>query len=120
MLDVFTKHVSSDILSKRRKKEKERAFLLLPSPLHIVFCLAVLLGRIFKSYLSFKAQVRIIMVSKYLNWNSPRKSRTCLKSCAFKSPVLASFADFLSEGDLVLFLILLTLICCMFPDTVTA
>lgn len=82
--------------------------------------MAVLLGRIFKSYLSFKAQVRIIMVSKYLNWNSPRKSRMCLKSCAFKSPVLASFADFLSEGDLVLFLFLLTLICCMFPDTLTA
>ena len=75
---------------------------------------------LFKSYLSFKAQVRIIMVSKYLNWNSPRKSRMCLKSCAFKSPVLASFADFLSEGDLVLFLFLLTLICCMFPDTLTA
>ena len=119
MLDMFTKHVCSDILSKRRKNEKE-LFLLLPSPLHIVFCLAVLLGRIFKSYLSFKAQVRIIMVSKYLNWNSPRKSRMCLKSCAFKSPVLASFADFLSEGDLVLLLFLLTLICSLFPDTMTA
>lgn len=58
MLDVFTKHVSSETLSKRRKR---RAFLLLPSLLLVVFCLVVLLGRIFKSYLSFKAQIRIIM-----------------------------------------------------------
>lgn len=116
MLDVFTKHVSSDTLSERRKK---RAFLLLPSLVLVVFCSVVLLGRMFKSYLSFKAQIRIIM-TKYLNWDSPRKSGTCSKACAFKSPVLASSTDFLLVGELFLFLFWLTLICCMFPDTMAA
>lgn len=61
--------------TKEEKRKKEQLFLLLLSPRLVVYCLVVLPGRIFKSYLSFKAQIRIVMVTKYLILEFSQKIR---------------------------------------------
>lgn len=64
------------------------AFLLLLSPLLFVYCLVGLLGRMFKSHLSFKALFRIVMVTKYLKLGLSQEIKAFLKACSFTSQVL--------------------------------
>lgn len=91
MLDMPTKHVSSGHFIKE-EKGKERAFFeTLPFPLHIVFCLAVLLGRIFKFLLIFQGSGQDYHGVKIFKLELSQQSRMCLEI------LLASFMDFLSE-----------------------
>lgn len=58
---------SISLMTLGTKDEKKHKSLFCCSPqLLVAYCLAVLLGRIVTSYLPFKAQIRIVMVPKYL------------------------------------------------------
>lgn len=87
MLEAFTKHGFSDTSSKGGKGRKVTFFFpLLLFPLLVVHCLVVLLGRLFKSYLSFKTEIRIVMVTKFLKLVLSQKIRDVCETLPLNHP----------------------------------
>jgi hypothetical protein len=82
------------LLTLWAKEEKRDHFLLLHSPCLIVCCLVVLLGRMFKSCLSFKAHCSIVMVTKYLKLRLSQKIRDLFESLCFKIPGAGQSGEF--------------------------